>query len=53
MAILRDNGFGDQQARMRPARLHHQRAVLPDPASQEFWDDHGRVADLKKAAVAP
>jgi len=45
--ILRDNVFGDQQqdATRRDFTIN---ALFYDPASQEIWDYHDGVADLKK-----
>jgi poly(A) polymerase len=45
--ILRDNVFGNQEqdATRRDFTIN---ALLYDPASQEIWDYHGGVADLKK-----
>ncbi|MFN7086941.1 MAG: polynucleotide adenylyltransferase PcnB [Burkholderiales bacterium] len=45
--ILRDNVFGDQKqdATRRDFTIN---ALFYDPASQEIWDYHGGVADLKK-----
>ena len=45
--ILRDNVFGNQEqdATRRDFTLN---ALFYDPATQEVWDYHGGVADLKK-----
>ena len=45
--ILRDNVFGtqEQDATRRDLTVN---ALFYDPASQEIWDYHGGVADLKK-----
>ena len=45
--ILRDNVFGtqEQDATRRDFTIN---ALFYDPASQEIWDYHGGVADLKK-----
>ena len=49
--ILRDNVFGtqEQDATRRDFTIN---ALFYDPASQEIWDYHGGVADLKQAQAA-